>query len=106
MPKGTSIKSYHVKEMNGFVYVWYHADDEQPYWSLENIDQISVKKWVFMGDTEHIVSCHFQEIPENGADTSHLNAIHQGSVINGSDVSSHRWLNNLINKVNYHQWYA
>lgn len=59
-----------------------------------------------MGDTEHIVSCHFQEIPENGADTSHLNAIHQGSVINGSDVSSHRWLNNLINKVNYHQWYA
>lgn len=41
-----------------------------------------------------------------GADTSHLNAIHRGSVINGSDVCSHKWLNNLINRLNYHQWYA
>ena len=59
-----------------------------------------------MGRTEHIVSCHFQEIPENGADTSHLNTLHQGSVINGSAVCSEKWFNNLINKLNYHHWYA
>lgn len=45
------------------------------------------------------------EIPENGADTSHLNAIHQGSVMNGSNITN-KWFNNLINKMNYHEWYA
>lgn len=26
IPKGTSIKSYLVNEVNGFIYVWYHAN--------------------------------------------------------------------------------
>lgn len=106
IPKGTSVRSYRVEERNGFVYVWYHADDEPPSWLPEAIEEVHTNQWTFMGRTEHIVSCHFQEIPENGADTSHLNAIHRGSVVNGSAVSSHKWLNNLINRLNYHQWYC
>ena len=66
IPKGTSVRNYRVEERNGFVYVWYHADDEPPNWLPEAIEEIQTNQWTFMGQTEHIVSCHFQEIPENG----------------------------------------
>ena len=48
---------------------------------------------------------HFQEIPENGADTAHLNQIHSHSILTGGDIDSSTkdcWYKNIIK----HEWMA
>src|SRR5690242_5968444 len=37
------------------------------------------------------VVCHIQEIPENGADTAHLDFIHGGFLWNSFGLAKHSW---------------
>lgn len=66
--------------------------------------------WQFHGKNEFMINSHIQDIPENGADNAHLEAVHGPSILTGSDVrfsrtkfsiGSHVWsakYKNLIKK--------
>ncbi len=54
------IKVWDKIEINGFIFVWHHADGDEPQWFPSKIQEIEDSKWVYRGRTEHIVSCHFQ----------------------------------------------
>lgn len=43
-------------------------------------------EWCYYGRNEFLISCHIQEIPENGADVAHLNAVHGPNMLTGSDI--------------------
>ena len=72
-----SIKSYDCTERNGLIFVWFHADQLPPQWFPLIIDDIKQSpiafddtkqgKWVYQGRNEYHVTCHIQDIPENGA---------------------------------------
>jgi len=85
-PNFAGVRSWNVKEVNGFVFLWYHAEKEEPNWDIPAIDEIESNAWVYRGRTEHRINCHVQEIPENGADVAHLDHLHGPSMLYGSDL--------------------
>jgi cholesterol 7-desaturase len=86
LPK-VSIKVWESLEYNGQIYLWYHIDGEEPSWTPPKIDY---EKMVNHGSIRQEISCHIQEIPENGADIAHLNVVHIKGVIFPS-IFEHKW---------------
>lgn len=114
-PVNAKVKLWTSLERNNVIFVWYQADqDEQPKpsWTPEVVQELTTGKWVYQGRTEHLVNCHIQEIPENGADIAHLNSIHVDSFLLGSDLDllnrlRRRWLGVwLSSSLLTHEWAA
>ncbi|OWR46621.1 Rieske-domain protein neverland [Danaus plexippus plexippus] len=100
VPKGISIKTHHAMEIDGAVWVWYDVEGREPLWTVDRIPELDT--WGYRGRNEFIVNAHLQEIPENGADVAHLNAVHTVSML--SDVGfKYPFLNHFIG---YHTWNA
>ncbi|KAG4068976.1 hypothetical protein HA402_005637 [Bradysia odoriphaga] len=78
-----TVKLWDTMEMNGFIYLWYHADGECPDWRPPIFSQIESGQWKYRGRSEFKVACHIQEIPENGADVAHLNVVHKPAMFTG-----------------------
>jgi len=85
-PHFANVRPWPVTEVNGFIFIWYHAEKSDPYWEVPVIDEIETNQWIFRGRTEHRINCHIQEIPENGADVAHLDHLHGPSMLYGSDL--------------------
>lgn len=62
--KVAKIHKWTCKEANGLIFVWYHAENEDP-WEIPIIETDGM--WL-QGSNEFMVQCHIQDIPENGAD--------------------------------------
>ena len=60
VPSVAKLKSYPVRETNGFVYMWFHAEGVEPYWSPPEIEEIRTGQWTWRGRTEHVVNAHIQ----------------------------------------------
>ncbi|CAL1569651.1 unnamed protein product [Knipowitschia caucasica] len=86
VPEFARVGRWHSVEVNGQIYVWFHCDGEEPQWEVPEQEEISRGEWVYRGRTEHYVSAHIQEIPENAADIAHLGHLHQPGMIAGVDL--------------------
>lgn len=86
IPEVARVKSWPVCEVNSWIYLWYHAEGLDPTWQLPEIEEITKGSWVFRGRTEHIINAHIEEIPENGADVSHLSQVHGPIIGAGVDL--------------------
>lgn len=90
MPDFARVRRWGSCETNGYIFVWHHAEGEEPSWTPQPVPPVEDGSWTFVGRNEFMVSCHIQEIPENGADVAHLNAVHgPGMVCSG--LSRHLW---------------
>ncbi|CAG7827980.1 unnamed protein product [Allacma fusca] len=92
-PEFAKINTRRSLERNGFIYLWYHAEDDEPTWFPEAIPEIQSQQWVYRGRSEFRVACHIQEMPENGADINHLNVVHVPAMLTGGtpDNSFFSW---------------
>jgi len=54
------VKSYVTLERNGFVFLWYHAEDVDPVWEPPDIDQIAAGQWKYCGRSEHHINAHIE----------------------------------------------
>ncbi|RWS21001.1 cholesterol desaturase daf-36-like protein, partial [Leptotrombidium deliense] len=90
-PNGVRLKTWLNVEMNGFIYVWHHAEGLQPTYNLTKIDAIN-SRCRYAGRTEHLFNGVYQDIPENAGDMSHFAQLHPSSVFLGSDL-------NVLNKL-------
>jgi len=77
-PEVAKVRTYHLREVNRMLYVWFDAEGRDPYWEIPVVPQLSDpnSNWVLHGAASHIVACHIQENPENGADVNHLEELH------------------------------
>lgn len=89
VPKNAKVKHWHSKEVNGAIFVWYHAENEEP-WDLNSIKEVDSGEWVYQGHNDFYVHCHIQDIPENGADVAHLTAVHEPFITAGTEMSNVR----------------
>ncbi|KAI5740321.1 hypothetical protein M8J76_002690 [Diaphorina citri] len=103
VPEFARVKHWQSLEVNDFVFVWYHAEQEEPSWRPEPMDKITSGDWWYRGRSEYLINSHIQEIPENGGDIAHLNAIHAPSLVAGSDLHD---LENTAAKSARHVWEA
>ncbi|KAG8184615.1 hypothetical protein JTE90_022666 [Oedothorax gibbosus] len=105
VPDIARAKTWPSRDVNGFIFVWHHAEDEEPSWEMPAIPEVQSGQWRFRGKTAHEVHCHIQEIPENGADVAHLHQVHSNSVFLGQrwmDAGGH-WMDFLLNALQ-HDW--
>jgi len=68
-------KKYIVRETEGYVLVWFHADEklrEKPYYEPFVVNT----HLEYRGESINFVNCHIQDIPENGADLKHFFYVH------------------------------
>ncbi|BFZ20631.1 hypothetical protein BsWGS_23670 [Bradybaena similaris] len=86
IPEIARVKSWPVREVTGWIFVWHHAEGLDPSWSIPPIEEVENNAWVFRGRTEHYVNAHIEEIPENGADVVHLKQVHSPVITAGSDL--------------------
>ncbi|XP_026833154.1 cholesterol 7-desaturase isoform X3 [Drosophila erecta] len=99
VPKGSKVKKWISKEVDGFIFIWYHAEPTELPWDLPLPMGEVDNTFIYHGHNEFYINCHIQEIPENGADIAHFNAIHKNSFLNDTWVQkksvfglgSHNW---------------
>jgi cholesterol 7-dehydrogenase len=60
VPEFAKTTAHTVVEMNGYIYVWHHAEGIEPDWMPEEIVEITNGKWRCVGMTEHNINCHIQ----------------------------------------------
>ena len=60
VPEFARVPCWPVKEVNGFIFVWYHAEKEEPLWHVPDIPEIESKRWVYRGRTDYLVNAHIQ----------------------------------------------
>ncbi|TKS84200.1 Cholesterol 7-desaturase [Collichthys lucidus] len=86
VPEFAKVRSWPTCEVNGQVLVWFHCDGEEPHWTVPEHEEVIKGEWVYRGRTEHFISAHIQEIPENAADIAHLAHLHTPSIVSGVDL--------------------
>ncbi|XP_072310932.1 cholesterol 7-desaturase nvd [Eucyclogobius newberryi] len=86
VPDFARVRRWPCAEVNGQIYLWFHCDGVEPQWDVPEQEEISRGEWVYRGRTEHYVSAHIQEIPENAADIAHLGHLHRPGMIGGVDL--------------------
>jgi hypothetical protein len=47
-------------EINGWIYMWYHAEGIEPNWVPEEIEEIRSGMWQYKGRTEHFINAHIE----------------------------------------------
>ncbi|XP_013921760.1 PREDICTED: cholesterol desaturase daf-36-like [Thamnophis sirtalis] len=94
VPEFATTKVWPSCEVNDMIMVWYHCDGMSPAWQVTEQEGASSPDWTFRAATEHFVSTHIEEVPENAADVGHLIFLHKPSIMIGSDLrftGNHRW---------------
>ncbi|MBH8561905.1 hypothetical protein I8748_06905 [Nostoc sp. CENA67] len=72
------VKPWDVREVNGLILVWYHAQKELPTWEIPELAEYNSSEWTpFQLVGKWKIRSHIQEINENAVDTAHLQFIHQ-----------------------------
>nr|XP_039268745.1 cholesterol 7-desaturase nvd-like [Styela clava] len=89
LPKNGDMKTWHSREMNGNIYIWYHCDGTDPEWEMPSVPQVDKQQYAYAGRIEHHINTHIQDIPENGYDEPHLNYLHQPLVLAGVNLATH-----------------
>ena len=60
IPEQARLTTYTSMERNGLIFVWHHADLEEPAWSPPVIEEIESGEWLYQGRNEFYVNCHIQ----------------------------------------------
>jgi cholesterol 7-dehydrogenase len=81
---------WEVCEANRVIFVWHDEMRRSSAWQIP-VASDKINEWRFVGRTTHEIVCHIQEIPENGADTAHLDYLHGDFVLNFISGARHTW---------------
>lgn len=60
VPGFARAKKWSSCEVNSFIFVWYHAQKEQPSWSLTPLPHLAPNQWRYRGRNEFYISAHIQ----------------------------------------------
>ena len=72
----TKVKKYSIVEIKGIIFVWLHAKDAEPFYTLPELNFSTDTVLTERAETKEYINCHMQEIPENGADWKHFKYVH------------------------------
>lgn len=59
-PEFAKLKMWTTTEKYGFIYLWYHAENEKPSWFPDEVKEVESKAWKYRGRSEFRVTCHIQ----------------------------------------------
>lgn len=88
IPDMARVKSWPSMEINGWIYLWHHAEGIDPNWLPPELEEITKGTWQYSGRSEHHINSHIEEVPENGADVAHLYQVHSPFIFAGIDLAT------------------
>ena len=60
VPEIAKVKAWPTYEINGFIHIWYHAEQDDPWWWPEEMSEISSRLMTYRGRTEHHINAHIE----------------------------------------------
>jgi len=87
IPERAQLRTWHVEEKNGEVYVWFHPENTAPEWGLPELPELGDPHWTAPRYTEHLVPAHVQDICENSCDPVHFQFVHKQMAVPESSVT-------------------
>lgn len=77
IPSKAQIPVWSVREVNGVIMVYYHAQGETPTWEIPELPEYTSKEWTpFRLGHRWKIRTHVQEVIENAVDYAHLPFVH------------------------------
>ena len=73
-PAKAVLKTYYVREKNGFILIWHHIKNELPDWEVPDTDD---KDWSEIMTSDFLLNSHPQETTENSVDIGHFTIVHK-----------------------------
>ena len=77
IPPKAVIRSYEVRDRNGFIFVWIHAQDASPTWEIEVIPEVDDAEYRITSRWVTPMTGHIQDVIENGVDLPHFRTVHK-----------------------------
>lgn len=81
IPSKACVRSYPVREHNGFVMFWYHAGDAAPSYEVPTVDGLGSDEWSAAHPWRFELVASLQEMAENNVDYAHLKYVHRRAAV-------------------------
>ena len=76
IPARAAVRAYPVVERNGLVFVWYHAQDGDPFYEVPVVPEFDDPGWLAPHPVEFHIATACQEMAENNHDHAHFKFVH------------------------------
>ena len=80
------LPSYPITETNQVIWAWYHPDECDPLWEVEQHEEANSTEWAPLQRYEWEIATHSQEMAENAADPAHFLYVHRTSSMPEWDI--------------------
>ena len=87
IPAKARVGAWEVRERNGFVFAWYHAQKEPAGWEVPILEEVGHPDWTHPREFEIEVPIHVQDIHENNNDPVHFQFVHGMAENMDSEIS-------------------
>lgn len=105
IPKQAKLDVWLSIEVDNFIYVWHHIDNQPPDWHLVPSDLLKAEnRWTLIGRSFHKTNLELRDVLENGADMNHFEGIHNDLFLFGSNLINLRLNLNYLQKYTRHHW--
>lgn len=102
IPKQAQIKTWQSCEIDNFIYVWHHIDNQTPTWHLEPTPELASSRFILAGRSCHKSNLEIRDMHENGADMNHFEGIHNDLFLFGGEFVKVQAYNYLQKYVRHH----
>ena len=58
------VKSWPSMEINGWIYLWHHAEGIEPNWLPPELEEVTNGTWQYGGRSEHHINSHIEVGPQ------------------------------------------
>lgn len=103
IPKQARLKTWQCCEIDNFIYIWHHIDNQPPSWHLEPTPELTSGKFVLAGRSCHKTNLEMRDMHENGADMNHFEGIHNDLFVFGGEFVKVQAYN-YLQKYTRHHW--
>ncbi len=95
-----AIDSYPVVERNQMIWAWYHPQQAEPSFEVEDFAELSSEDWLPLDSYDWQINTIIQETAENAVDIAHFSAVHGSLSTPRGEVSweGHKRLTTLSSK--------
>ena len=95
------LKSWPLAEANQVIWVWYHPEDIEPLWPIEEFEQLQSPDWGELIRHDWVVKSCAQDMAENGSDPAHFVYVHGTASFPDSNItySEHEFSSILKSKM-------
>jgi len=91
IPPRARLQAWELREVNGMIYVWFHAEGAPPQWEVPAFPEFQHAEWTPYEKRRWKIKSHQQDMAENAVDSAHFLYVHgtQGMPKTQAEIKGH-----------------